>query len=145
MSKNRRLPDYGDRESRLRKAYERLGTNTPRCLICGQTNPLRLELHHPAQQEYDDETIILCSSEHDDASDWQKDHPRKIEDPPSVLEIVAHWLFGLGDLLNIAASEPQGAELKELLSYIAAKLHALGHILIDLAKAAASAKLEGEA
>ena len=145
MSKNRRPPDYGDRESRLRKAYERLGTNTPRCLICSQTNPLRLELHHPAQQEYDDETIILCSSDHDDASDWQKDHPHKIEGCSSVIEIVAHWLFGLGDLLNIAASESQGAELKEYLSYIAAKLHVLGRILIDLAKAATSAKMEGAA
>jgi len=139
MSKNRRPPDHGDRESRRRRAFERLGTDEPGCLICGYTNPFCLELHHPAQKEFDDETAILCSNNHDDASDRQKDHPDKIEGCVSVLEPLAHWLFGLSDLLMIAAGEPQGAELKELLTYVAAKLHALAHVLMDLAQAATPA------
>jgi len=134
MSKNRRPPDYGDRESRFRKAYERLGTNTPRCLICGQTNPLRLELHHPAGKDFDDETVIICSNHHDDASDWQHDHPPKVEGCNSIIEVLAHWVFGLGDLLKIAAEEPSASELKELLTYVASKLHMLGHILIEIAR-----------
>ncbi len=145
MSKNKRPPDYGDREARLRKAYERLGTDTPHCLICRQTNPFRLELHHPAQRQYDDETIILCSGHHDEASDWQKDHPLKIDGSHNTIEIQTHWLFGLGDLLKIAASEPQGAELRELLVYAAAELHAVGHIFIHLAKSTKSGETEGVA
>ena len=134
MSKNRRPPDHGDRESRRRRALERLGTDDPSCLICHKTNPIYLELDHVAGRAYDDETTILCSNHHDDKSDRQKEHPEKIEGCTSVLEPVAHWLFNLGDLLLIAAEEPYGAELKELLSYVGRKLHELAHILIGLAR-----------
>ena len=134
MSKNRRPPDHGDRESRRRRAQERLGGDDRFCLICHKTNPICLELDHVAGRAYDEETIALCSNHHDDKSDRQKDHPEKIEGCTSVLEVVAHWLFNLGDLLLIAAEEPYGAELKELLSYVGRKLHVLAHILMDLAR-----------
>jgi hypothetical protein len=42
----KRPPSYGDKESRIRKAIERLGMDTPQCLICGLSHPLQLELHH---------------------------------------------------------------------------------------------------
>ena len=134
MSKNRRPPDHGDRELRQRRAFERLGGDDRSCLICQKTNPICLELDHVAGRAYDDETVVLCSNHHDDKSDRQKDHPEKIEGCTSVLEVVAHWLFNLGDLLLIAAEEPYGAELKELLSYVGRKLHELAQILMGLAR-----------
>jgi hypothetical protein len=145
MPKKTNPLNHGDRDARIRRAWERLGTENPRCLICSQKNPLRLELHHPTQHQFDDETAVLCSNHHDDASDWQKDHPQKIEGFSGIIEIVAHWLFGLGDLLNIAASEPPCAELKDLLTYIAGKLHSLGHLLIDLAQSAVTDEIRGAA
>jgi len=134
----KRPPDFGDRESRLRRAYERLGTDKPRCIICGETNPLRLRLHHPAQHAFDDETVIICSSHHDDASDWQSDHPAKIEGCTSVFEPIGHWLLGLGDLLHIAAHEPDIGTLKEFLIYVAQKLREFGRVMIELARATTS-------
>ena len=132
MSK-KRPPNFGDRETRLQKAYERLSTRNPRCIVCGETNPLRLQLHHPAQEEFDRETVIICSSHHNDASEWQKDHPQKIDGCTSVLEPMAHWLFGLGDLLRIASEEPGAEIFKGLLVYIADKLRQFAQALIDMA------------
>ena len=102
----RRAPQFGDREQRLRKAYERLGTDNPRCLFCPETNPLCLELHHPAQNSFAHETIIVCSNHHDDLSDWQKEHPQKVDNCTSQLEPIGHWLLGFGDLLFVGASIP---------------------------------------
>jgi hypothetical protein len=136
MSK-KRPPNFGDRESRLRTACERLGHLDPRCKICRENNPLRLEMHHPAQHEFDPETIPVCASHHKDASDWQKDHPLKIEGCTSVLEPAAHWLLGLGDLLRIASQEAGAEALKDLLIYVADKLHQLARVLIEIANATA--------
>ena len=36
------------RERRRQRALERLGSNNPRCVICGCDDPLALELHHVA-------------------------------------------------------------------------------------------------
>jgi hypothetical protein len=139
MSK-KRAPDIGTRQERMDKAYERLGTRTPKCIICGETNPLRLRLHHPAQHGFDaDETVIICSSEHDDASDWQKEHPEKIEGCTSVLEPIGHLLLGIGDLAHIAAHEPSAGSLKDFLLYVAEKLRATGRQLIELARTSTKA------
>jgi hypothetical protein len=139
MSK-KRPSDFGDREERMHKAYERLGTRTPRCIICGETNPLCLRLHHPAQHEFDaDETVIICSSDHDDASDFQKDHPGRIGGCISILEPIGHCLLGIGDLAHIAAHQPDIGPLKEFLLYVAEKLRALGRQLIELARSATDA------
>jgi hypothetical protein len=139
MSK-KRLPDIGDREERMHKAYERVGTRSPRCIICGEANPLRLRLHHPAQHDFDaDKTVIICSSHHDDASDWQKEHPEKIQWCTSVLEPVGHLVLGLGDLAHIAAHEHDIGPLKEFLLYVAEELRALGRELIELARSTTTA------
>jgi|SRR6516164_5195419 hypothetical protein len=130
----KRPPDFGDRESRLRKAYERLGTNNPRCMFCSVTNPLLLELHHPAQHEFDSATIIVCSNHHKNASDWQKNHQQKLEGCTSALEPMAHWLLGLGDLARIVSDEPSAAIFKELLIFIAEKLGEIARALIGMAR-----------
>jgi hypothetical protein len=136
MSK-KRASHFGDREERMHKAYDRLGTRTPKCIICGETNPLRLRLHHTAQHGFDaEETVIICSSHHDDASDWQSEHPGKIEGCNSIFEPIGHCLLGIGDLAQIAAHEPDIGALKDFLLYVAEKLRALGRQLIELARSA---------
>ena len=51
-------------ERRRQRALERLGTNTPRCVVCGFDNPLALELHHIAGRAYDDELVPVCRNCH---------------------------------------------------------------------------------
>jgi len=133
MSK-RRLPDFGDRETRLRTARERFGCALLRCALCPEAHPLRLEQHHPAQRMFDQETIPLCASHHRDASDWQRDHPNKIEGCTSNLEPMGHWLYGLGDLLRIASEEDGAVILREFLGATATRLHDIGHALIEVAR-----------
>lgn len=135
-------PDFGDRDQRIRKACERLGSDNPKCAVCGEANPLCLELHHIAQHKFSAETIILCSNHHDNASDWQKEHPVKIEGCTSILEVSGHWLLGLGDLLRIAADEPFAEQLRELLLYVASKLRTFGIALIDMARLAPTVMAE---
>lgn len=87
-----------DAERRLQKAFERLGTNNPKCVLCGETNPHCLELHHPGGGDYSDETIIQCRNCHRKSEDARKDHPAQIADPPDLVERVGHLLLGLADL-----------------------------------------------
>jgi hypothetical protein len=130
----KKSPDYGDKEFRIRKALERLGTDTPECLICGLSHPLQLELHHPAQEKFDNETIILCSNDHKEVSDWQKDHPQKIDSAVAELETIGHWLLGLSDLLTVATNHSFAERPRELLLYIAGKLREFGLALIGMAR-----------
>jgi hypothetical protein len=87
-----------------------------------------------AQRQFDDETIILCSCDHDETSDWQRDHPQKIEGAVAELEATGHWLLGLSDLLKVAADQSFAGQLRELLLYIAGKLHEFGLALIETAR-----------
>ena len=41
-----------NRERRRQRALERLGTNDPRCVVCGYDDPLALELHHVAGHDF---------------------------------------------------------------------------------------------
>jgi hypothetical protein len=53
------------RECRRQRALERLGTNTPRCALCGYDDPLALELHHIAGRAYGDISFwawLICLS-----------------------------------------------------------------------------------
>ena len=43
-----------NRERRKQRALERLGTNTPRCPLCGIDEPLVFELHHIAGRAFDE-------------------------------------------------------------------------------------------
>jgi len=92
-------------ETRLRqavrrtRALERLGTDKPRCVICGEDNPHCLEAHHIAGRKYDPATEILCRNCHRKASDLQQDHPKPPACPPSQDERIGHFLLGLADFL----------------------------------------------
>ena len=90
-----------NRERRRQRALERLGTNSPRCPFCGFDNPLALELHHIAGEAFDGKMAPVCRNCHRVLSDWQKDHPACIGDPPNDLERVAHALLGLADMFEL--------------------------------------------
>jgi len=89
------------RERRRQRALERLGTNTPRCTVCGYDDPLALELHHIAGRAYGDELVPVCRNHHRPLSDMQKDHPAAMTTPPSDLECMGHFLLGLADLFEL--------------------------------------------
>lgn len=106
------------REKRRRRALERLGTTTPGCVECGETDWRCLEAHHVAGQDFGDDTVILCRNCHRKLSDDQRDHPQPVSSPPGQLDRIGHFLLGLGDLLKRLA--------EKCLEY--------GHTLIEYAK-----------
>ncbi len=90
-----------NRERRRQRALERLGTNTPRCAVCGFDDPLALQLHHIAGRACGDELVIVCGNCHPCLSDLQKDHPPRLGNPPSDHVRIAHFLLGLADLFEM--------------------------------------------
>jgi hypothetical protein len=89
------------RERRKQRALERLGSNKPRCVVCGYDDPHALELHHLAGADFDDETVPVCRNCHRRLNDWQKDHPLQRDNPPCDAERMAHFLEGLADLFEM--------------------------------------------
>jgi hypothetical protein len=110
------------RETRRQDALDRLGSNNPVCVICGESDWRVLEFHHVAGRAYDEFGSIICRNCHRKLSDDQKDHPQKIGDPPTAPEQIGHFLKGLADLFALLAE----------------KLRAFGDELISLALAAAN-------
>jgi hypothetical protein len=135
MTKHVRTFNHGDKEARYRKACERLGSDTPHCIIGDETNPHAIELHHVAGRKFDDETISLCLNHHAQVSDAQKDHPPKIDGCTNPLEAIGHFLLGLGDLVAIASEHPAGEPIREFLIYLQSKLREFGLRLIEMARA----------
>jgi hypothetical protein len=88
------------REKRRQSALERLGTQTPRCPLCGETDWRVFDNHHVAGVAYDDFTARLCRNDHRKVSDSQKDHPQQKGEPPSLIEAVGHFLLGLADFFE---------------------------------------------
>src|SRR5262249_30147136 len=80
----------------------RLGTNNPKCPICGETDWRCFESHHIAGRAFDDAETPLCNNCHAKASDDQKDHPKLDVRPPHPLERIGQLLLGLADLLALA-------------------------------------------
>lgn len=93
-----------NREIRLQAAFERLRTLEPKCVLCGHKKPHALELDHSAGKAFSKKvTEILCLNCHADRSDLQKDHPRQVDNPPHVLEVIAHLLSTLADHMLLMA------------------------------------------
>jgi hypothetical protein len=87
------------REKRRQHALERLGTNTPRCTECGETDWTCLEVHHIAGRDFDsDATAILCRNCHRKLSDDLKDHSEPASSPPDQFDRIGHFLLGLAEL-----------------------------------------------
>lgn len=89
------------RERRRQRAYERLGTDTPRCGACGETDWRCQEAHHVAGQRHDATTVVLCANCHRKVTEAQKDHPPPVSDGDAFLECVGRFLLGLADLLRL--------------------------------------------
>ncbi len=61
-----------DAEARKWARLNKLGTDSPACIICGETDDRCLERHHVGQRKFDDLIAILCSNCHNKQSDAQK-------------------------------------------------------------------------
>lgn len=133
MSK-RNSGNYGDRESRRRRALERLGTDAPKCLLTGEDNPVALHLHHVAGHHFHELLVPVSLTVHAKVSDLQKDHPAKIEGCKNPLEIVGHLLLGLGDLLEVAIDDLRDPIMADYLMWLRWKLKELGLLLIEIAR-----------
>jgi hypothetical protein len=89
------------RDRRKQKRLERLGTNDPRCGMCGEADDRALELHHVAGRRQDDTMVILCRNCHRKVTDDQKDHPEFNKGSEPMLSSIGHFLLGLADMLRI--------------------------------------------
>ena len=114
------MSTMSESEKRRLRALERLGTDHPVCCRCGEDDPRCLEAHHVAGRAFDEQTVPVCRNCHRILSDAQQDHPGKIENPPSLLETLAHYLLGLGDILHLVADRLKQFA-KELLAMIKAE------------------------
>lgn len=108
------------REIRKQRRLEKLGTNSPICGTCGETDYRVLEKHHVAGRKHDPDTVIICRNCHRMASDDQKDHPAIGSDADAMLSAIGMFLLGLADLLELVID----------------KLASFGMALIDRAKLA---------
>jgi len=103
-----------DEEKRLKqKALERLGSDHPRCVLCGEGDWRCLELHHLAGRSYDETAVILCRNCHRKQSD-PANNTRAPTDPP-LLERIAQFLLGLATFLAMLATKLKecGSQLLE--------------------------------
>ncbi len=89
------------RERRKQQALGRLGSNSPRCVVCGCDDPLALELHHLAGQAFGDDTVPVCRNCHRRLSDFQKDHSIGQASSSSEIEPIRRFLLGLADLFEM--------------------------------------------
>ena len=90
-----------EQERRRQRALERLGSQNPVCVICGETDWRCLELHHVAGKRFDTSTAIVCRNCHRKLSDQQKKHPDDLSANPDLLERLGHMLLGLADLFEL--------------------------------------------
>jgi len=86
------------RRARIRKAYARLGTSMPACVICGEDNPFCLELHEPGGRKYSEFSVPVCRNCHRKLEDDRRDHFPPIWTPPDPLERLSRALMGEADM-----------------------------------------------
>lgn len=105
-----------NRAKRRERAHERLGSNEPRCLHCDEDFPHCLELHHISGRAMHDDVVIACRNCHRKLTEFQKDHPPILSEPPHILEVIGRYLLGIADLfrLLIGRLDEFGRKLIEL-------------------------------
>lgn len=89
------------REVRKQRRLEKLGTNEPRCGMCGENDWRTFDQHHVADHDRDETTVLACANCHRKITDDQKDHPPLSKTADSVLDAIGHFLLGLADMLRI--------------------------------------------
>jgi hypothetical protein len=98
-----------ERERRVQRRLEALGTNNPRCIHCGEDDPFCLEVHELGGREFGDYSTIECRNCHRKLEDRRKDHPQQLSPSPSTDESLVHILYGIADaLMNLSANAPIG-------------------------------------
>jgi len=99
MSKRKVPTDQSERrkQSRLHK----LGTNTPHCATCGNSDWRVIEEHHPDSRKRDKLVVLLCANDHRIVTDEQKDHPPGVDGCDPFLLSVGNFLLGLADMFAI--------------------------------------------
>lgn len=96
---------YEDSDTRLEKAYRRLGTSNPICVGCGFCgSPYALELAHIAPREFHDGVAILCSNCHRAQSDSEKDYPYQPQSDNPQMETIGRYLLGLSEFFQMIAT-----------------------------------------
>jgi transcription elongation factor Elf1 len=93
------------RRARVRKAYARLGTSTPACMICGENNPFCLERHEPGGRKHSELSVIICRNCHRKLEDDRRDHFPPIWSPPDPLECLSRALAGEADMFQRLAAK----------------------------------------
>jgi len=96
---------YEDSDTRLEKAYGRLGTRNPTCVGCEfDGSPFALELAHIAPREFHDDVGILCSNCHRVQSDSEKDYPYQPQSNNPQMETIGRYLLGVSEFLQMIAA-----------------------------------------
>lgn len=112
------MPKHKDAEDRRQQQLRRLGTQSPVCVSCGETDPVVMEKHHIAGRKHREDIAMVCRNCHSKLSDQQRDHvPSGRGEPEGVLAKIGHYLLGFADLLALAVNA----------------LREFGHLLIEAA------------
>lgn len=114
------LVDPSLKEERMEGMFERLGSRTPSCGICGESDPRCLELHHVVGKKFSNDLITVCRNCHRKLSDDQKDHPTTHTGlSPSATKSIrqklgkADALRAMADQLEAEASEIFQSEIQK--------------------------------
>jgi hypothetical protein len=102
MTKRKPNDDY---ERRKQSRLHKLGTNTPRCAMCGNTDWQCIEEHHPDTRKRDDLVVLLCANHHRLVTYDQKDHPRENPGCEELLAQIGNRLYEYGNALVARANE----------------------------------------
>lgn len=88
-------------ETRKQNRLAKLGTNEPRCGICGERDWRVMELNHNPDLKRDTHTDIVCANCHKKLTDDQKDHPPLDRNADPALDRIGHFMLGLADMLRL--------------------------------------------
>jgi len=98
MNKKTSQDDY---ERRKQSKLHKLGTNNPRCAICGNSDWRVIEEHHPAGRKNDELVVLICANHHRILSYVQKDHKETEPNADELLARIGNFLLGLADMLAL--------------------------------------------
>jgi hypothetical protein len=88
-----------DDEHRKQSRLHKLGTNSPRCCICGNADWRVIEEHHVAGRKHDNRVVLVCANHHRILTDDQKDHPQPEACADELLAQIGNLILGLVDML----------------------------------------------